>query len=72
MYTNKSFDICPCCHNDKHNTNWHFNFKEGIKICNECYSAMRILERDFFNDDKSKADDIFKMFDHIEATRYLE
>lgn len=47
MYTNKSFDICPCCHNDKHNTNWHFNFKEGIKVCNECYSAMRISERDF-------------------------
>lgn len=48
MHTNKSFDICPCCHNDKHNTNWHFNFKEGIKVCNECYSAMRISERDFF------------------------
>jgi hypothetical protein len=35
-------------------------------FCNENF------RKRFFNDDKSKADDIFKMFDHIEATRYLE
>ena len=63
---------CPCCHYEKVNTEWHFNFKEGIKICDDCYNAMRITERDFFNDEKSSAEDIFKMLDHVEATRYLE
>lgn len=56
----------------KANTKWHFNFKEEIKVCNDCYNAMRIIERDFFNDENSSEDEIFKMLDKIEATRYLE
>ena len=64
--------ICPCCHNEKTKTEWHFNFKGDIKVCNDCYNAMRIAERDFFNDDNSSADKIFKMLDYVEATRYLE
>lgn len=68
----REYDICPCCHYEKVNTVWHFNYKEGIKICNDCYNAMKIVERDFFNDENSAADDIFKMLDKVEATRYLK
>lgn len=67
----REFDICPCCHSEKTNTEWHFNYKCGIKVCDDCYKSMRITERDFFYDEKSTANDIFRMFDHVEATRYL-
>lgn len=42
----REFDICPCCHSEKTNTEWHFNYKCGIKVCDDCYNAMRIAERD--------------------------
>ena len=64
------FDICPCCHIEKSKTEWHFNFKEGIKVCDDCYNAMRICERDLF--ENGKADEILNMFSYIETTRYLK
>lgn len=68
----REYDVCPCCHYEKVNTEWHFNYKEGIKVCDDCYRAMRIAERDFFNDENSSADEIFKMLDFVEVSRYLK
>lgn len=68
----REYDVCPCCHYEKANTKWHFNYKEEIKVCDDCYKAMRIAERDFFNDENSSADEIFKMLDFVEVSRYLK
>ena len=68
----KEYDICSCCRYKKANTKQHFNFKEDTKVCDDCYKAMRIAERDFFHDENSSADEIFKMLDFIEVSRYLE
>ena len=53
----REFDVCPCCHYEKQTTEWHFNFEKGIKVCDDCYNAMRICEKDLF--EKGTADEIF-------------
>ena len=64
------FDICPCCHIEKTQTAWHFNYEKGIKVCDDCYNAMKIVERDLF--EIGNEEEIFNMFSYIEATRYLK